>query len=123
MKYFLSAAIMMIFSVACFSQSKKVTVYCYLDERGYATYGNTKKLLPDSITTGLLINPREDENIKNGNALLWMNLNDWQLVTAMSSTSGSGFVSTSITYLLKKDIWLSNAAFEIYKNNLKNNVK
>jgi len=112
MKKLLLTLILCISCSALFAQTKKITVFSTIDYLGKVDYGDLKKLLPDSVATKILIDPKKTYNLrKSAHVLLWMSNNGWKLVSAMIEVQGG---SSFDGYLMSKDIYLTNAAYTIY---------
>ena len=94
------------------AQTQPTTIYCTISDVGKVNYGNLDKLLPDSIKTSLLVDPRKQFKFRNAeNVLLWMSLHGWKLVSAEASVGGiGGNVSSSTFYLLSREINLDETA-------------
>ena len=114
-------------SVFAFAQKQKVTIFCSVDFNGNVYY-NTQdfaasnkalsilnKVLPDSIKTKVLVDPKKEFKFKYGNeTLLWLAQNGWKIV----STITNGGQSSS--WLLSREISLDAAARALFMQNLEN---
>jgi len=116
------------FSVAAFAQKQKVTIFCSVDANGnvyyntqdYATTNKSlsyilDKILPDSIKTKVLVDPKKEYHFKHGNeTLLWMAQNDWKVVSLISVGGQTSF------WLLSREILLDAPAHALFMENLEN---
>ena len=114
-------------SVYAFAQKQTVTIFCSVDYNGNVNY-NTQdyattnkalafldKLLPDSIKTKVLVDPKKEYHFKHGNeTLLWMAQNGWKIV----STTGNSYQTTS--WLLSREISLDAPARALFMEKLEN---
>ena len=106
------------------AQKKEITVFCTIDFAGRAQYGDLGKLLPDSLKSTLLIDPRKQVNLRNPlHVVLWMNENGWKLVTVISNVTSGGMVTTEYGYFMSKQIYLDDAAAALFHQNLINSEK
>ena len=105
-----------------FAQTHKITIYSYFsDSNVNVQYLNYDKLYPDSIKTAVMVNYKKQYQLKNINTLLLrMSLDGWKLVTTVVNASGfQGNVSSSIKYIMSREILLDDAAMDLYVQNLK----
>jgi hypothetical protein len=124
MKTFFVALLMCFSAATLFAQTTKTAIYCTLDVSGQVNYGDLAKLLPDSLKSIALANPRKDYDLHNVNhVLLWMSLNGWKLISVESNVTGGGIVSTEINYYLSKEIYLDPATRALFMQNLLNSEK
>jgi hypothetical protein len=101
--------------IGSFVQTQKVTVFCRVigasTARVTVDYLNLPQLLPDSLKTELLFAPKKGRKITD--ALLSMSLNGWKVITYEGSVyPGIG------SYLLSKDIYLSDEAKALFVQRL-----
>jgi hypothetical protein len=95
-----------------------------VDIAGQINYGDLAKLLPDSLKSIAIANPRKDYDLHNVNhVLLWMSLNGWKLISVESDVTGGGMVSTQINYYLSKEIYLDPPARALFMQNVLNSEK
>jgi hypothetical protein len=99
-----------------FAQMQKIVVYSNVEcSFGEVDYGDLKKLLPDSITAKLLIDPKKTYGLKKPyDVLLWMSTNGWKLVTTALQSS---------YYMMSKDIYLDKPAYDLYISKLTSSNK
>ena len=107
--FILSSAIML-------AQTNKVNIFCTIDPIGRVNYYSLKKILPDSLKSKLLIDPRKEYDIKdNYKVLLLMTQNGWKLMTTQN-----GYPYYDVVYFtLSREIYLDDAALELFIENLK----
>ena len=112
MKFQAFIIILSIFSISSFAQSRKVNIYGYVEFSGKVVYPKSlEKILPDSIRTAILINPRSDYKIKDyDNVLLFMCANGWNIVSIDNRRR-----ECTIT----REIMLDEKAWELYISILK----
>jgi hypothetical protein len=113
MKAVVSVLLLLFVSGASFAQTQKTIVFCRISSAGQVNYGNLEKLLPDSIKTSLLVDPRKEFKFRNAdNVILWMSLNDWKLICTEANVNGMpGYpVTASANYLMSKEIVLDEVA-------------
>jgi hypothetical protein len=124
MKKLLFTTLLCICSFVLLAQThKKITVYCTIGNGGRIDYGDLKKLLPDSINSKLLVDPRTLYGVKDsGHTLLLMSTYGWKLASVETNVTGSNasFTSSSSIYLMSKEIYLSAPAYTLYINKLIN---
>jgi len=104
------------------AQTHKLTIYSYFsDSNVNVQYLNYDKLYPDSIKTAVMVDYKKQYQLKNTNTLLLrMSLDGWKLVTTVVNASGfQGNVSSSIQYIMSREILLDDAAMDLYLQNLK----
>ena len=121
MKKLLLALLFCIVGFALSAHAQKITVYCTVSSNGKIDYGDLKKLLPDSTSAKLLVDPRTQYGIKKSNhTLLLMSTYGWKLASVITNVSGGGgtFTSSSSEYLMSKEIYLDAASYGSYLNNL-----
>jgi len=100
------------------AQTHKVTIFCTAAPLGRIDYYSLKKMLPDSIISKELIDPKKEFRIKdNYKLLLLLAENGWQLVTAQLVPP----TTLSLYYHMKKEIELDEAAYHVYLQKLKTN--
>ena len=106
------------------AQSPNTVINCWISN-GRVNYGNLAELLPDSIATNLLVDPRKKFNMRNFNKiLLWLEQRGWKLMTVDISVSGfNGTAGSSSTYIMSKDIYLDDAARALFMQKLETNSK
>jgi len=96
------------------AQTQKITIYASFQRSNcMITYLNYDKLYPDSVKAAVMIDYQKKYQLKKTNTgvlLLRMNLDGWKLIT-IARTSG-------LEYLLSKEIFLNDAAMELYLQNL-----
>jgi len=121
MKKLLFTLLLSISTFLVFAQAhKKVTVYCTVSWNGKVDYGDLKKLLPDSVNSKLLVDPKALYGIKKANhVLLLMSTYGWKLASVVTDVSGGSgtFTSASSSYLLSREIYLNGPAYTQYFNN------
>jgi hypothetical protein len=122
MKKILFTLLLCISSVLVFAQAhKKIIVYCTIATNGNIDYGDLKKLLPDSISNKLLVEPKKQYGIKKpGHTLLLMSSYGWKLTSVITDVSGVSFSSQYSNYVLSKEVYLDAAAYALYVNKLIN---
>uniref|UniRef100_UPI0031DFE803 hypothetical protein n=1 Tax=Chitinophaga sp. TaxID=1869181 RepID=UPI0031DFE803 len=99
------------------AQTHKVTIFSTVDPTGKIDYHSLKKILPDSIISKELKDPRKEFGIKdNYKVLLFMVESGWQLVNAELVPP-----TTILYYYMKKEIELDEAAYYAYMQKLKGN--
>ena len=121
MRKLLLALLFCIGAFALSAHAQKITVYCTISSNGKIDYGDLKKLLPDSTSAKLLVDPRTQYGIKKSNhTLLLMSTYGWKLASVITNVSGGGgtFTSSSSEYLMSKEIYLDAASYGSYLNNL-----
>jgi len=92
-------------SVVASAQNQKITIFCSVDFNGNVNY-NTQdyatsnkrlsrildQILPDSIRTKVLVDPKKEFHFKYGNeTLLWLAQNDWKIVSSLGGNNGNSF--------------------------------
>jgi len=96
-------------SVFAFAQKQKVTIFCSVDFNGNVYY-NTQdfaasnkalsilnKVLPDSIKTKVLVDPKKEFKFKYGNeTLLWLAQNGWKIVSTITNGGQSSIILPKI---------------------------
>src|ERR1700761_7024626 len=111
MKTFFTIICLSFFTSLLFAQSQKTTIYCTVSISGRVDYGDLANLLPDSLKTTLIIDPRKDLNLKKVNhVLLYLMNKGWKLVAEQSDVSGNGIVTTTNYYVLTREIYLNPEA-------------
>lgn len=114
-------------SVFAFAQKQQITIFCSVDYSGNVYY-NTQdlgatnkslafldKLLPDSIKTKVLVDPKKMYKFKHGNeTLLWLAQNSWKIISVVSNGGGSG------SWLLSREISLDAPARALFMQKLEN---
>jgi hypothetical protein len=108
MKAILITASLILFGLTTFAQTPKIVVNCtvYL---GNVDYRPLDQLLPDSIKSRLLVDPRKEFNWKNGdNTLLWLEQQGWRVVAVYSGS----------VFLLSREISLDDSARAIFLQRL-----
>jgi len=103
------------------AQTPKTVVNCWI-QNGKVNYGHLAQLLPDSVSTTLLVDVGKKLNTKDGNLiLLWLEQQGWRLAAVDAEASGSsGNVSTYTAYLLSKEIDLDDSARTLFLQKLEN---
>jgi hypothetical protein len=115
-------------SLSAFAQKQKITIFCSVDFNGNVNYNThdyatsdkalayiLNKLLPDSIKTKVLVNPKKTYHFKHANeTLLWMAQNGWKVVSAYGDNSGTS------SWLLSKEISLDTPARVLFMEKLEN---
>jgi len=105
-----------------------VTIFCTVDFNGninyntqdYATNNNKlshilDQILPDSIKTKVLIDPKKVYHFKYGNeTLLWLAQNGWKIVSSIGGNNGNSF------WLLSREIPLDAPARALFMQKLEN---
>jgi hypothetical protein len=121
MKAILITATLVLFNLIPFAQTPKTIVNCWITD-GNVNYGPLDQVLPDSIKSRLLVDPRKEFNLKDGNnILLWMEQQGWRLVGVDVSTSGGGNgIASRSTYILAREIFLDDPARAIFLQRLQN---
>jgi len=127
MKKIIFALGLSLVSVFAFAQKQHITIFCSVDYNGkvhYNTqdYGANEKrisfldqLLPDSIKTKVLVDPKKQYHFKYGNeTLLWMAQNGWKMVSTIA-TAGS-----TTSWLLSREISLDAPARALFMQKLEN---
>jgi hypothetical protein len=72
-------SILVTLGLSSYSQTPMTIVNCYIRD-GRVNYGHLAELLPDSIKTDLLVDPRAVFNLRDGNnILLWLEQPGWKL--------------------------------------------
>jgi len=120
MKKLLFIWLLSISTFVVFAQAhKKVTVYCTINWNGKIDYGDLQKLLPDSLNSKLLVDPKTLYGIKKQkHVILLMNTLGWKLASIVTDVTGGGNISSSSDYLMSKEIYLDQAAYTQYFNKL-----
>lgn len=79
-------------------------------------YGHLDQLLPDSLKASTLIHPKNEFHLRTTDeVLLWMLNHGWKLVTTETETGGGvGQVFSVTVYVLTREIWLDQAARELF---------
>src|ERR1700733_8445386 len=109
-----------------FAQKQKVTIFCSVDFNGNVNYNtqdyatrNSKlsnilnQILPDSIKTKVLVDPKKLYHFKYGNeTLLWMAQNGWKIVSSIGGNNGNSF------WLLSREISLDAPARALFMQKL-----
>jgi hypothetical protein len=115
-------------SVSAFAQKQKITIFCSVDFNGNVNYntqdyatGNNKlshildQILPDSIKTKVLVDPKKEFHFKYGNeTLLWLAQNDWKIVSSIGGDTGNSF------WLLSREISVDAATRALFMEKLEN---
>jgi hypothetical protein len=121
MKTFLLAICIVIFVSVLHAQNRKTVIYCSVSITGKVNYRDLAKLLPDSLRTGLLVDPRKDLHLRKlDHVLLYLVNTGWKLSAIQSDVGGNDIISTSNTYLLTKEIYLDAPARALFMENLFN---
>ena len=108
MKTTLIAAGLILFGLTAFAQPPKTIVNCTVTY-GRVDYRPLDQLLPDSIKSRLLVDPRKEFNWKNGDlTLLWLEQQGWRVVA----------VGVMSSYILSKEISLDDSARAIFLQRL-----
>ena len=73
--------ILLFLFISSFAQTKEISLFSQVWPDGYLYYPkNLEKVLPDSIKTAVLINPRNDYNMKNiDDVILFMGAHGWRI--------------------------------------------
>jgi len=115
-------------SVVASAQNQKITIFCSVDFNGNVNY-NTQdyatsnkrlsrildQILPDSIRTKVLVDPKKEFHFKYGNeTLLWLAQNDWKIVSSLGGNNGNSF------WLLSREISLDAPARALFMEKLEN---
>ncbi len=108
-------------ALVSYSQAPRTIVNCSITN-GHVNYGHLADLLPDSIKANLLIDPRKNFNMRDGNnILLWLEQKGWKLMAVDNPTNGiGGNVSSSSTYILSKELDLDDSARTLFLQKLEN---
>ncbi len=108
-------------ALVSYSQAPRTIVNCSITN-GHVNYGHLADLLPDSIKANLLIDPRKNFNMRDGNnILLWLEQKGWKLMAVDNPTNGiGGNVSSSSTYILSKELDLDDTARTLFLQKLEN---
>ena len=115
-------------SVSAFAQNQKTTIFCSVDFNGnvyynthdYATSNKTlshilDEILPDSIKTKVLVDPKKEYHFKHGNeTILWLAQNGWKIVSSVGGNTVNGF------WLLSRGISLDAPARALFMERLEN---
>jgi len=115
-------------SVSAFAQKQKITIFCSVDFNGNVNYNtqdyatSNKKLsnilgqiLPDSIKTKVLVDPKKEYHFKYGNeTLLWLAQHDWKIVSSLGGNNGNN------TWLLSREISVDAPTRELFVKKLEN---
>jgi hypothetical protein len=103
--------ILLFLSISSFAQ-KEISLFCQVWPNGYLYYPkNLEKILPDSIKTAIMINPRNDFNMKNiDDVTLFMGANGWRICS---------FDNKSNYYILSREITVDEPTWELYIQKLK----
>jgi hypothetical protein len=110
--------LMVALSVCSFAQTKKTTIFCDVTSDGKVFYYDLNKILPDSLSATLLVDPKKDHKFKNDmNVLMWMSLHGWNLRSILSNDRNY------VHYLLSRDIELDDNARALFAASLENQVK
>src|SRR5882762_1180019 len=118
MKRYLFVLLLSFAATGVFAQTHKLTIYSYfyrIDSK--VQYRDYDKLYPDSIRTAVMIDYEKKYQLKSNTyaLLLRMNQDGWKLI-ALTTGSINGIPQ----YLMSKEIWLDDAAMNLYLQNLKN---
>jgi hypothetical protein len=121
MRPFLLIAVLACLALPAAAQTPKTIVNCWI-QGGKVNYGHLAELLPDSVTTDLLVDVRKKLNTKDGNLmLLWLEQQGWKLLAVDPQTTGiNGNVSSYSIYILSKEIDLDAAARTLFLQKLEN---
>src|SRR5258707_1486293 len=108
-------------ALVSYSQAPRTIVNCSITN-GHVNYGHLADLLPDSIKANLVIDPRKNFNMRDGNnILLWLEQKGWKLMAVDNPTNGiGGNVSSSSTYILSKELDLDDTARTLFLQKLEN---
>jgi hypothetical protein len=113
MKCLLVLSVLVFVTLVSYGQTPNTVINCYVTN-GRVDYGNLAKLLPDSMQTSLLIDPRKKFNMKDAsNVVLWFEMQGWKIV---------GVAATSVytTIWLTKGIYLDDTARALFLQKLEN---
>jgi hypothetical protein len=121
MKRLLLIPVLVCLTLAAAAQTPKTVVNCWIGN-GKVNYGHLAELLPDSITTTLLVDVPKKLNTKDGNLiLLWLEQQGWRLAAVHAEATGtSGNVGTSSIYILSIEIILDESARTLFLQKLEN---
>jgi hypothetical protein len=111
--------ILFLASLVTYSQEPKTIINCWI-ANGRVNYGHLGELLPESVKNDILVDPRKDFNMRDGNIiLLWLEQRGWKLSAVDNTTSGfNGNTSSTTTYVLSKEIYLDDAARDLFLRRL-----
>ncbi len=119
--------IAVIFVLACVTlpavaQIPKTVVNCWI-QGGKVNYGHLSELLPDSVTTNLLIDVHKKLNTSDGNViLLWLEQQGWETAgRGPADIPGSMEMSAAIlSMILSKELDLDDTARTLFLQKLEN---
>lgn len=115
MKKLLLALLFSAPALGAMAQSHPITVYCTIDGSGAEEYFH-KDVYPDSVKKAILIDYRKLHNLRDGQeALMWMNLAGWKLVSVTTQNGG-----VFAHYFISLGITLSDQQYNQYLENLQN---
>jgi len=124
MKAFFLTIFVLVFCFNICAQNRKTVIYCTVSITGKVNYGDLAKLLPDSLRTGILVDPRKDLHLRKlDHVLLYLINTGWKLSAIQADVGGNGIVSTSNSYILTKEIYLEPTARALFMENLLNSEK
>jgi hypothetical protein len=119
-KNILCSLALLLSTLAAFSQSQKITIFCTLDWHGRVDYNRLDKLLPDSLKGKILFDYAKEYDLNSPiDALLMMSLDGWKLASTGSVYKGNKGEWHNSFYILAREIALDDAGMKLYADNLK----
>ena len=110
MRKYLLLAVLLLITYSIFSQNKKIEIYCKIKSGSlFIEFGGLQKILPDSMARLHLFHPGRRVQYDMG-TINFMSLNGWKLVNSTTKREGTPYETT--TYLMKKEIEVTEQDFE-----------
>jgi hypothetical protein len=115
MKPLLLISVLACLALTAAAQTPKTVVNCWIST-GRVNYGHLSELLPDSISSTLLIDVHKKLNTSDGNLiLLWLEQHGWKLLAVDPHT---GALPSDL--ILSKELDLDDAARALFLQKLEN---